>query len=98
MAESERLRQEEAASEHELEEMGYKQQLKRALTIPDMIVYGLIFMVPIAPFGIYGGVFNDSNGMPSLVYLIGMIAMKTIAHAIAGTPGTSPDIACAATT
>ena len=75
MAESERLRQEEAASEHELEEMGYKQQLKRALTIPDMIVYGLIFMVPIAPFGIYGGVFNDSNGMPSLVYLIGMIAM-----------------------
>ena len=75
MAESERLRQEEAASEHALEEMGYKQELKRALTIPDMIVYGLIFMVPIAPFGIYGGVFNDSMGMPALVYLIGMIAM-----------------------
>jgi amino acid transporter len=75
MAESERLKQEEEASDISLEEMGYKQELKRALTIPDMIVYGLIFMVPIAPFGIYGGVFNDSNGMPSLVYLIGMIAM-----------------------
>ncbi len=34
-----------------------KQQLKRVLTVPDMIVYGLIFMVPIAPMGIYGGVF-----------------------------------------
>lgn len=64
-----------AESAHLLEEMGYKQELKRALSVPDMIVYGLIFMVPIAPFGIYGGVFSDSGGMPALVYLIGMIAM-----------------------
>ena len=63
------------ASEEALEEMGYKQELKRALSIPDMLVYGLIFMVPIAPFDIYGGVFQDSGGMPALVYLIGMIAM-----------------------
>ena len=62
-------------SSHLLEEMGYKQELKRTLSVPDMIVYGLIFMVPIAPFGIYGGVFNDSGGMPALVYLVGMIAM-----------------------
>ena len=62
-------------SAHLLEEMGYKQELKRALSVPDMIVYGLIFMVPIAPFGIYGSVFSDSGGMPALVYLIGMIAM-----------------------
>ncbi len=63
------------ASEAALEAMGYKQELKRALSVPDMLVYGLIFMVPIAPFGIYGGVFSDSGGMPSLVYLVGMIAM-----------------------
>ncbi len=63
------------ASEAALEAMGYKQELKRALSVPDMLVYGLIFMVPIAPFGIYGGVFTDSGGMPSLVYLVGMIAM-----------------------
>ncbi len=50
-------------------------QLKRVLTVPDMIVYGLIFMVPIAPFGIYGGVFNESGGMPALVYLVGTLAM-----------------------
>ena len=64
-----------AASEAALEAMGYKQELKRALSVPDMLVYGLIFMVPIAPFGIYGGVFGDSGGMPALVYLVGMIAM-----------------------
>lgn len=54
---------------------GYKQQLRRVLTVPDMIVYGLIFMVPIAPFGIYGGVFADSGGMPALVYVVGTLAM-----------------------
>ncbi|MBQ6453895.1 MAG: hypothetical protein IJJ14_06025, partial [Coriobacteriales bacterium] len=63
------IQQEIAASDAALEEMGYKQELKRALTLPDMLVYGLIFMVPIAPFGIYGGVFQDSGGMPTLVYL-----------------------------
>lgn len=68
------------ASDRALEEMGYKQELKRALSVPDLIVYGLIFMVPIAPFGIFGGVFNDSGGMPSLVYLIGMIAMIFTAY------------------
>ena len=35
----------------------------------------LIFMVPIAPMGIYGGVFSDSGGMPALVYLVGTLAM-----------------------
>jgi hypothetical protein len=33
-----------------LEQFGYKQELKRALTTWDLIVYGMIFMVPIAPF------------------------------------------------
>lgn len=50
-------------------------KLARVLTVPDMVVYGLIFMVPIAPFGIYGGVFTDSGGMPALVYLVGTLAM-----------------------
>ncbi|MEG1826407.1 MAG: APC family permease [Gordonibacter sp.] len=52
-----------------------KPKLERVLTVPDMVVYGLIFMVPIAPFGIYGGVFADSGGMPALVYLVGTLAM-----------------------
>ncbi len=71
------------ASEAALEAMGYKQELKRAMSVPDMLVYGLIFMVPIAPFGIYGGVFGDSGGMPALVYLVGMIAMMFTAFSYA---------------
>ena len=52
-----------------------KPKLARVLSVPDMIVYGLIFMVPIAPFGIYGGVFSESGGMPALVYVVGTLAM-----------------------
>lgn len=48
---------------------------KRTLSVFDMVIYGLIFMVPIAPFSIFGGVANASNGMPAMAYLIGFIAM-----------------------
>ncbi|GLW04975.1 porin [Microtetraspora sp. NBRC 13810] len=58
-----------------VESFGYKQELRRALTFTDLLIYGLIFMVPIAPFGIFGSVFEASGGMVALAYLIGMIAM-----------------------
>lgn len=54
---------------------GYKQELKRALSIRDLVVYGMIFMVPIAPFGVFGYVYQDARGMVPLAYLIGMVAM-----------------------
>ncbi|GAK30075.1 amino acid permease-associated region protein [Weissella oryzae SG25] len=54
---------------------GYKQELKRTLSVRDMVIYGMIFMVPIAPFGIYGQVASQAKGMVPLAYLIGMIAM-----------------------
>ncbi len=47
----------------------------RTLTVFDMVVYGLISMVPIAPMAIYGGVFQASNGMPTLAYIIGFAAV-----------------------
>ncbi|MCR2823013.1 APC family permease [Lederbergia panacisoli] len=53
----------------------YKQELKRALTFWDLMIYGLIFMVPIAPFGIYGEVATGAKGMVALAYVIGMIGM-----------------------
>lgn len=40
----------------EIEEFGYKQELKRSLSLTDLVVYGMIFMIPIAPFGVYGQV------------------------------------------
>lgn len=59
----------------DLEQFGYTQQLKRALTPRDLIVYGMIFMVPIAPFSIFGFVSHDAKGMVALAYLVGMIGM-----------------------
>lgn len=58
-----------------VEQFGYKQELHRALTFKDLIIYGMIFMVPIAPFGVFGYVWEGSNGMVALAYLIGMVAM-----------------------
>jgi amino acid transporter len=58
-----------------VEKYGYKQELHRSLTFRDLLVYGLVFMVPIAPFGIFGGVFQGSGGMVALAYAIGMVAM-----------------------
>src|SRR6201991_660335 len=58
-----------------VEEFGYRQELKRSLSFTDLLVYGLIFMVPIAPFGIFGSVFQASGGMVALAYVIGMVAM-----------------------
>lgn len=62
-------------SESSLESLGYKQELKRTLSVADLVVYGLIFMVPIAPFGIFGTVMSISEGMVVLAYMIGMIGM-----------------------
>src|SRR4051812_36358263 len=66
---------EQPAATESIERYGYKQELHRSLTFGDLLVYGLIFMVPIAPFGIFGGVFQGSGGMVALAYAIGMVAM-----------------------
>jgi amino acid transporter len=58
-----------------LEEFGYKEQLRRALTTKDLIIYGMIFMVPIAPFGVFGFVWNEAKGMVPLAYLVGLVGM-----------------------
>jgi amino acid transporter len=58
-----------------LEQFGYRQELSRSLTFTDLLIYGLIFMVPIAPFGIFGSVYNGSGGMVALAYVVGMVAM-----------------------
>lgn len=58
-----------------VEQFGYKQELHRALTFRDLLAYGMIFMVPIAPFGVFGYVWDGAQGMVALAYLIGMVAM-----------------------
>src|SRR3546814_15915158 len=58
-----------------IEAFGYKQELKRSLSLTDLVVYGMIFIIPIAPFGVYGYVNAEAPGMVPLAYIIGMVAM-----------------------
>src|SRR5687767_9317176 len=59
----------------DIAKFGYRQELSRSLSFTDLLIYGLIFMVPIAPFGIFGSVYSGSGGMVALAYVIGMVAM-----------------------
>jgi len=58
-----------------LEQFGYKQQLSRVLGFKDLVIYGMLFMVIIAPNSIYGYISQASHGLTPLVYLIAAIAM-----------------------
>ena len=61
--------------EEQLHRFGYEQELSRSVSTLDLLIYGLVFMVPIAPWAIFGSVYNEAHGMVPLVYLIGLIAM-----------------------
>jgi amino acid transporter len=58
-----------------LERFGYQEQLHRALSTRDLVVYGMVFMVPIAPYSVFGFVWNDAKGMVPLAYLVGLVGM-----------------------
>jgi amino acid transporter len=58
-----------------LAQFGYKEELKRTLTTCDLVVFGMIFMVPIAPYAIFGFVWKDANGMVPLAYMVGLVGM-----------------------
>lgn len=49
--------------------------LKRTLATRDLVIYGLVFMIPLAPAAMYGVFIGPANGMVALCYLIGMVAM-----------------------
>ncbi|HVC02033.1 MAG TPA: APC family permease [Steroidobacteraceae bacterium] len=66
-----------------LERFGYREQLRRALSTRDLLVYGMIFMVPIAPYGVFGFVWRDAKGMVPLAYLLGLAGMFSTAMSYA---------------
>jgi amino acid transporter len=71
------------SAQRKLESFGYTQELNRSVSTTDLLVYGLVFMVPIAPWAIFGTVYNSASGMVPLVYVIGLIAMIFTALAYA---------------
>ncbi|MEO3868539.1 APC family permease [Nonomuraea sp. B12E4] len=58
-----------------IEQFGYRQELRRGVGLTDLVSYGLVLMVPIAPFAIFGLVYSRSGGMPVLAYLVGMVVL-----------------------
>src|SRR5829696_5643977 len=73
----------QSTDDPQLRQFGYQQELSRSLGFSDLLIYGLIFMVPIAPFGIFGSVYSGSGGMVALAYAIGMVAMMFTANSYA---------------
>lgn len=63
------------AADARLAELGYKSELSRSMSLTDVVIYGLIFMVPMAPVSVFGVIFNLSHGMVALVYLVAAFAM-----------------------
>lgn len=58
-----------------LEQFGYKQELRRGMGLWDVVLYGVLFMVIIAPHSIWGLVQQQGLGMSTLVYLVGFVAI-----------------------
>lgn len=65
---------------NQTENMGYEQQLKRVLTLKDLVIYGIAFMTPIAPAYIYGSASAVTGGTLALAYVVAMVAMLFTAY------------------
>ncbi|MFF8368849.1 APC family permease [Streptomyces lydicus] len=57
--------------------------LRRTLTFRDLLVYGLLFIAPMAPVGIFGTLQAKSHGAVALVYVVATVAMAFTAYAYA---------------
>jgi amino acid transporter len=58
-------------------------QLHRTLNFRDLIVYGLLFIAPMAPVGIFGVLDAKSHGAVALVYVVATAAMALTAFSYA---------------
>ncbi|MDJ1134656.1 APC family permease [Streptomyces iconiensis] len=57
--------------------------LRPSLSLRDLIVYGLLFIAPMAPVGIYGALDARSHGVVPLVYAVATVAMSFTAYSYA---------------
>lgn len=57
--------------------------LRRTLTSRDLIVYGLLFIAPMAPVGIFGTLQATSHGAVTAVYVVATAAMGFTAYSYA---------------
>ncbi|MFG2649018.1 APC family permease [Streptomyces sp. NPDC048436] len=57
--------------------------LRRSLSFRDLVVYGLLFIAPMAPVGVFGTLDAKSHGAVALVYIIATVAMAFTAFSYA---------------
>ncbi len=57
--------------------------LRRSLSLRDLIVYGLLFIGPLAPVGLFGVLDARTNGAVVMVYLLATVAMAFTAWSYA---------------
>ena len=58
-------------------------QLQRTLSFHDLVMYGLAYVSPAAPFQILGFVWLKSNGLIALAYILGGVCMYFTARSYA---------------
>lgn len=72
------MSKEAITTQHDAEQLGkygYHQELKRVLTLGQLIYYGLAYLVPLTIFTTFGLVTTMTHGMLSLTYAVATIAM-----------------------
>ncbi|MEV0275497.1 APC family permease [Streptomyces sp. NPDC050610] len=57
--------------------------LRRTLSFRDLVVYGLLFIAPMAPVGIFGTLEAKSHGAIATVYIVATVAMAFTAYSYA---------------
>ncbi|MFC9530891.1 APC family permease [Streptomyces sp. NPDC056975] len=60
-----------------------EETLRRSLGFRDLVVYGLLFIAPMAPVGIFGTLDARSRGAVALVYVVATVAMAFTAFSYA---------------
>nr|WSW61646.1 APC family permease [Streptomyces sp. NBC_00998] len=60
-----------------------KPTLRRSLGFRDLVVYGLLFIAPMAPVGVFGALDAKSHGAVALVYVFSTVAMAFTAFSYA---------------
>lgn len=58
-----------------VESFGYQQELKRTLKTRDLVIFGMVFMSPLACMILFGTMTTLSQGHSVLAYVIGFLAM-----------------------
>jgi amino acid transporter len=58
-------------------------RLRRTLGFRDLVVYGLLFIAPMAPVGVFGTLDARSHGAVALVYVVATVAMAFTAFSYA---------------